>query len=74
MEKLGGIDVLVLNHMYQSGPQAWRGLDSDYTLISDVMYVNFFGYVTAATNALPELEKNSGSIIVVSSLAGRCHG
>ena len=63
--------MLVLNHIYQSGLRHWGGTGRDYELISNIIYVNFYAYVTAATNALPVLEKNSGSIIVVSSLVGR---
>lgn len=34
--------------------------------------VNFFSYVALATAALPTLEKNHGSVVVVSSLTGQC--
>lgn len=33
--------------------------------------VNFFSYVALATAALPTLEKNHGSVVVVSSLTGK---
>lgn len=33
--------------------------------------VNFFSYIQMAWKALPSLEKNKGSLVIVSSLAGR---
>ncbi|NWW79184.1 DHI1L protein, partial [Climacteris rufus] len=68
VQKLGGLDFLVLNHMGTNRFQLWAG-DVQYTRW--LMQVNFFSYVALATAALPTLEKNRGSLVVVSSLTGK---
>ncbi|NXL93256.1 DHI1L protein, partial [Alectura lathami] len=68
VQKLGGLDYLVLNHIGVSPFQMWGG-DVEHTRW--LMQVNFFSYVALATAALPTLEKNKGSLVVVSSLTGR---
>ncbi|XP_065555845.1 hydroxysteroid 11-beta-dehydrogenase 1-like protein isoform X2 [Lathamus discolor] len=67
VQKLGGLDYLVLNHIGMTRFQMWDG-DVEYTRW--LMQVNFFSYVALATAALPTLEKNQGSLVVVSSLTG----
>ena len=68
--KLGKIDVLVLNHaVFQA--DKWDGTHENITNLQLSMDVNFFAFVTAATHALPALEKSRGSIIVMNSLYGR---
>ncbi|KFQ40426.1 Hydroxysteroid 11-beta-dehydrogenase 1-like [Mesitornis unicolor] len=64
----GGLDYLLLNHIGVTRFQMWAG-DMEY--IRWLMQVNFFSYVALATAALPTLEKNKGSLVVVSSLAGK---
>ncbi|NXG68842.1 DHI1L protein, partial [Baryphthengus martii] len=68
VQKLGGLDYLVLNHIGVTRFQMWAG-DVEYTRW--LMQVNFFSYVALATAALPTLEKNRGSLVVVSSLTGK---
>ncbi|XP_031460534.1 hydroxysteroid 11-beta-dehydrogenase 1-like protein isoform X2 [Phasianus colchicus] len=68
VQKLGGLDYLVLNHIGISPFQMWAG-DVEHTRW--LMQVNFFSYVALATAALPSLEKNHGSVVVVSSLTGK---
>ncbi|KAM6113829.1 hydroxysteroid 11-beta-dehydrogenase 1-like protein [Phoenicopterus ruber ruber] len=68
VQKLGGLDYLVLNHIGVTHFQMWAG-DVEYT--HWLMQVNFFSYVALATAALPILEKNNGSLVVVSSLTGK---
>ncbi|NXI70977.1 DHI1L protein, partial [Anseranas semipalmata] len=68
VQKLGGLDYLVLNHIGIAPFQMWNG-DVEYTRW--LMQVNFFSYVALATAALPTLEKNKGSLVVVSSLTGK---
>ncbi|XP_027560330.1 hydroxysteroid 11-beta-dehydrogenase 1-like protein isoform X1 [Neopelma chrysocephalum] len=65
VQKLGGLDYLVLNHIGMTHFQMWTG-DVEYTRW--LMQVNFFSYVALTTAALPTLEKNRGSLVVVSSL------
>ncbi|NXF72314.1 DHI1L protein, partial [Sclerurus mexicanus] len=68
VQKLGGLDYLVLNHIGRTRFQMWTG-DVEYTRW--LMQVNFFSYVALTTAALPTLEENQGSLVVVSSLTGR---
>ncbi|NXF11558.1 DHI1L protein, partial [Smithornis capensis] len=68
IQKLGGLDYLVLNHIGMTRFQMWTG-DVEYTRW--LMQVNFFSYVALTTAALPTLEKNGGSLVVVSSLTGK---
>ncbi|NXW94533.1 DHI1L protein, partial [Alopecoenas beccarii] len=68
VQKLGGLDYLVLNHIGVTRFQTWDG-DVEYT--RRLMQVNFFSYVALATAALPTLERSNGSLVVVSSLTGR---
>ncbi|CAN9500553.1 unnamed protein product [Ophioblennius macclurei] len=68
LEKLGGLDYLVLNHIGPSPFSMWEG-DVDHTRW--LMKVNFFSYVQMAWKALASLEDSKGSIVVVSSLLGK---
>lgn len=68
VEKLGGLDFLVLNHVGNTNVELWNG-DSDH--VRSLMQVNFVSYVQMATAALPVLETSGGSIMVVSSVAGK---
>uniref|UniRef100_I3JB86 Hydroxysteroid (11-beta) dehydrogenase 1-like a n=1 Tax=Oreochromis niloticus TaxID=8128 RepID=I3JB86_ORENI len=68
LEKLGGLDYLVLNHIGPSPFSMWKG-DVDHT--KWLMKVNFFSYIQMAWKALPSLEQNKGSLVVVSSLLGK---
>ncbi|NXB84008.1 DHI1L protein, partial [Vidua chalybeata] len=68
VQKLGGLDYLVLNHIGTNRFQEWTG-DVEYTRW--LMQVNFLSYVALATAALPTLEKNRGALVVVSSLTGK---
>ncbi|KFR01494.1 Hydroxysteroid 11-beta-dehydrogenase 1-like [Nipponia nippon] len=67
-QQIRGLDYLVLNHIGMTRFQMWAG-DVEYTRW--LMQVNFFSYVALATAALPTLEKNKGSLVVVSSLTGK---
>uniref|UniRef100_A0A672HP47 Hydroxysteroid 11-beta-dehydrogenase 1-like protein n=1 Tax=Salarias fasciatus TaxID=181472 RepID=A0A672HP47_SALFA len=68
LEKLGGLDYLVLNHIGPSPFSMWEG-DVDHT--KWLMKVNFFSYVQMAWKALASLEDSKGSLVVVSSLLGK---
>ena len=68
-EKLGGIDVLVLNHIigyYHSWSEK-----SDLARAEKMISINTLSYVYLATHALPALERSHGTIAVVSSMAGK---
>ncbi|XP_012736367.2 hydroxysteroid 11-beta-dehydrogenase 1-like protein [Fundulus heteroclitus] len=68
LEKLGGLDYLVLNHIGPSPFAMWEG-DVEHTRW--LMKVNFFSYVQMAWRALPHLEQSKGSLVVVSSLLAK---
>ncbi|XP_069073143.1 hydroxysteroid 11-beta-dehydrogenase 1-like protein isoform X2 [Pleurodeles waltl] len=68
LEKLGGLDYLVLNHIGESPYEAWSG-DVEHTRW--LMQVNFVSYVQLASSALSALAESKGSIVVVSSINGK---
>ncbi|TNM87397.1 hydroxysteroid 11-beta-dehydrogenase 1-like protein isoform X2 [Takifugu flavidus] len=68
LEKLGGLDYLVLNHIGPSPFTVWQG-DVEHT--KWLMQVNFFSYIQMAWRALPSLEQSNGSLVIVSSLLGK---
>ncbi|XP_056374047.1 hydroxysteroid 11-beta-dehydrogenase 1-like protein [Hyla sarda] len=65
---LGGLDYLVLNHIGYTPFQMW---DGDVNHTRWLMEVNFLSYIHLAAKALPYLTKSHGSVIVLSSLAGK---
>uniref|UniRef100_A0A665WUA1 Hydroxysteroid 11-beta-dehydrogenase 1-like protein n=1 Tax=Echeneis naucrates TaxID=173247 RepID=A0A665WUA1_ECHNA len=68
LEKLGGLDYLVLNHIGPSPFTMWKG---DVEHVKWLMKVNFFSYVQMAWKAMDSLEQSKGSLVVVSSLLGK---
>ncbi|XP_012878112.1 PREDICTED: hydroxysteroid 11-beta-dehydrogenase 1-like protein [Dipodomys ordii] len=68
LDKLGGLDYLVLNHM-GSTPAGMRVRSAQTTRW--LMQVNFLSYVQLTSRALPSLTDSKGSLVVVSSLLGR---
>uniref|UniRef100_A0A8C3MSS3 11-beta-hydroxysteroid dehydrogenase 1 n=1 Tax=Geospiza parvula TaxID=87175 RepID=A0A8C3MSS3_GEOPR len=67
----GGLDMLILNHIGQSGFTFFSG---DVGHVRSLMETNFVSYVALATAALPLLKESEGSIVVVSSIAGKIAG
>lgn len=65
--KFGKIDILINN-----AGITMRALfnDADTDVLKKVMDINFYGTVYATKYALPEIIKNKGSIIGISSIAG----
>ncbi|XP_039371278.1 hydroxysteroid 11-beta-dehydrogenase 1-like protein isoform X1 [Mauremys reevesii] len=68
LQKLGGLDHLVLNHI---GGTPFRMWDGDVEHTRWLMQVNFLSYVALASAALPILAESKGSLMVVSSLTGK---
>ncbi|XP_036375020.1 hydroxysteroid 11-beta-dehydrogenase 1-like protein [Megalops cyprinoides] len=68
VDKLGGLDYLVLNHIGSSPFAMWDG-DVEHTRW--LLQVNFLSYIQMTSAALPSLKQSGGSIIVVSSLLGK---
>ncbi|NWT71052.1 DHI1 dehydrogenase, partial [Prunella himalayana] len=67
----GGLDMLILNHIGQSSFTFFSG---DVGHVRRLMETNFISYVALATAALPMLRESQGSIVVVSSIAGKIAG
>lgn len=67
LEKYGTIDVLINN-----AGISMRALfqDADVDVVRRVMNTNFFGMLYATKYCMPEIVKNKGSIIGISSIAG----
>ncbi|KAM7242069.1 hypothetical protein CapIbe_006540 [Capra ibex] len=68
LDKLGGLDYLVLNHL-GAAPAGTRVRSSQSTRW--LMQVNFLSYVQLTSSALPSLTDSKGSLVVVSLLLGR---
>ncbi|NXL02617.1 DHI1 dehydrogenase, partial [Mesembrinibis cayennensis] len=67
----GGLDMLILNHI---GFSYFNYFNGDVGHIRKLMETNFLSYVAMTTFALPMLKESEGSIVVVSSLAGKVAG
>lgn len=65
--RFGRIDILIAN-----AGISMRALfeDVDIAVIRQVMEINFFGVVYATHYCLPEIKRNGGSIVGISSIAG----
>ena len=66
----GGLDVLLLNHVLGVYDR-WQDISDRLALTRRIFDVNTFAYITLAELARPSLEESKGSLVVVSSLAGR---
>ncbi|KAM8961053.1 hydroxysteroid 11-beta-dehydrogenase 1-like protein A [Pelodytes ibericus] len=69
IEKLGGLDFLILNHAGGSGSFGYFQGDMDAVLNS--LTVNFLSYVQLTSAALSALKRSHGSILIMSSMSGR---
>uniref|UniRef100_A0A8D2DN36 Hydroxysteroid 11-beta-dehydrogenase 1-like protein n=2 Tax=Sciurus vulgaris TaxID=55149 RepID=A0A8D2DN36_SCIVU len=67
LDKLGGLDYLVLNHI-GGAPAGMRARSAQAT--HWLMQVNFLSYVQLTSLALPSLTDSKGSLVVVSTLLG----
>ena len=68
---LGGLDVLVLNHILAVPLGDWSGKPENLTLMQTLFVVNSRADVHLASHAIPQLEKTRGSVVVVSSVSGK---
>jgi len=70
---VGRVDYLVLNHITDSHYGLWTdnaNKTEGYSFLPKMFEVNTFSYIWLATAALDVLQRSSGQIVVVSSLAG----
>ena len=67
---LGGLDVIVLNHILVVPLGDWLGNAANLTLMQRLFDVKFRAYVHIASHAMPHLERSQGSIVIVSSVSG----
>uniref|UniRef100_A0A7M4DUK6 11-beta-hydroxysteroid dehydrogenase 1 n=1 Tax=Crocodylus porosus TaxID=8502 RepID=A0A7M4DUK6_CROPO len=67
-ELLGGLDMLILNHI---GSSYFHYFDGDVRHVRKLLETNFLSYVAMTVSALPMLKESGGSIVVVSSMAGK---
>lgn len=65
---MGGLDMIILNHITRA---TMVPFDGDVHLVRKSMEVNFLSYVVLSVAALPMLKQSNGSIVVVSSVAGK---
>ena len=73
VRRLGGVDILVLNHILPIPLGMFDGSPQNLSLTDAVLDVNFKAYVHLTSHALPHLVAANGSLVVVSSLAGKWH-
>ncbi|XP_009271016.1 PREDICTED: corticosteroid 11-beta-dehydrogenase isozyme 1 [Aptenodytes forsteri] len=64
----GGLDMLILNHI---GYTYFNYFNGDVGHVRKLLEINFLSYVAMTTSALPMLKESEGSIVVVSSMAGK---
>ena len=67
---MGGIDVLVLNHIMPTTLDTWLSIDDRFEYMEKTFHVNTFSYIWMATAAMEYLKQSDGQIVVVSSFAG----
>eukprot|EP00058_Branchiostoma_floridae_P014535 XP_002600023.1 hydroxysteroid dehydrogenase 1I [Branchiostoma floridae] len=72
-DKLGGLDILVINHLASTIDNKFFQYlwDGDMEYAEKHIQANYVSYIRLASLALPTLHKNSGSIVVVGSGAGK---
>ncbi|NXI35435.1 DHI1 dehydrogenase, partial [Galbula dea] len=67
----GGLDMLILNHI---GSSYFNYFNGDVGHVRKLLETNFLSYVAMTVSALPMLKESEGSIVVVSSMAGKASG
>ena len=79
--ELGGLDILILNHIVNSGTaynsKGWLAYGGEnewaeqLAALRQTFDVNTFSFIALASAALPDLEASHGAIVAVSSMAGK---
>ncbi len=68
---LGSIDYVILNHALPYHLGEWLGSDDNFTALEKTFMANFNSYVRIASHTTRLLEESRGSLIVMSSTAGK---
>lgn len=71
VEKMGGLDHLILNHIFDSPVGAWVGNGENITVIEKMLDINVLSYIHLSSLARPHLERSHGTVTIISSIAGR---
>ncbi|RUS91041.1 hypothetical protein EGW08_001169, partial [Elysia chlorotica] len=71
IEKMSGLDVIVLNHILPHPIGEFSGSEQDLELLQELLNVNFRSYVHLASHALPYLSESKGRIVVINSAVGK---
>lgn len=71
VNQMGGLDILVLNHILPHPILPFKGDKQDLDLLATLLNVNFGSYVHLTSHALPHLSRSKGRIVVVNSLMGK---
>lgn len=69
LDKMGGIDFLVLNHITNSAYGLWSSKEN-FDFVSKMYNVNTLSYIWLASASLSAIQDSGGQVVVVSSLAG----
>ncbi|XP_018427537.1 PREDICTED: hydroxysteroid 11-beta-dehydrogenase 1-like protein A, partial [Nanorana parkeri] len=72
IDKLGGLDYLILNHV--GGSASFGYFKGDMEAVRSSITVNFLSYIQLTSTALKALQKSQGSIVIMSSLSGKLLG
>ncbi|CAD5125142.1 DgyrCDS13385 [Dimorphilus gyrociliatus] len=65
------LDYLVLNHILVHNLGWWIGSNTNATLLNTIMDTNFKAYVTLSSGLMSLVEKASGRLVVMNSVAGK---
>lgn len=68
LQRMGGLDMVVLNHVK---PATIQPFDGNVLAMREHMDVNFFSYAALASAALPALDASDGRLVVLSSVSGK---
>jgi len=68
---LGGIDYLVLNHITLPFLGPWLSTAENMTVLEKSININFMAYVRLASSAMKLLQRSNGSLVILSSVAGK---
>lgn len=71
ISKMGGLDILVLNHILPHPILPFTPGKADFELLSRLFTINFKSYIHLAAHSLPYLKSTGGRIVVMNSAMGK---